>query len=485
MRLRDRLGLPPSMGIRTKLVLGVAFVHLLLMTIFVFDLVQRQREFLLAELSNRTLHHAQVLAVASSAWVLADDLVGMEEVLESGVRGGGVQYAMIVDPQGRVLAHTKREITGRFLIDRESRNALSGRQEPHVYFETEKSLYAAAPILVAGRLIGWSMLAVDKSATSEHLSYVTRTGLAYTMVAIGIGTLFALLLSRSILRQLRFLLRGVDNLHSNILDRPVQVVAEDEVGRVASAFNRALASLRSSLELLNREVIERKRAEEALRRLSRRQVGAIEEERKRIARDLHDELGQALSGMQFCLKSMQGEAERSNSSLEAPCQKLSSEVERMGVSIHRIANNLRPATLDHLGLLPAIEALIAEQLPAMGGKLSVKTDASGFRRRLPPDTEMIAYRIVQEGLNNVIKHSGASHVHLQLTVNHPNLIIAIHDDGMGIDGHRDGTVEGTFEHGIGLIGMQERAAAVGGKVDVKSRRRGGTTLRAELPYAEI
>lgn len=157
----------------------------------------------------------------------------------------------------------------------------------------------------------------------------------------------------------------------------------------------------------------------------------------------------------------------------------------MGISIHRIANNLRPATLDHLGLLPAIEALIAEQLPAMGRNLTVKTDASGFHRRLPADIEMIAYRIVQEGLNNVVKHAGASHVHLQLTVNHPNLIIAIHDDGMGIGGHEDEIAEGTFEHGIGLLGMQERAASVGGKVEVKSRRRGGTTLRAELPYAEI
>lgn len=481
----DRLRwLLPDASIRRKLILGVAFVHLLLMTIFVIDLVQRQREFLLSELTNRTLHHAQVLAVASSAWVLSDDIVGMEEVLESGVRGGGARLAMIVDPQGRVLAHTDRSRIGQYLADSASRQALAGEQSPRIFQEDASTLSAIAPIVVANRVIGWSLLAVDKSATSAHLAYVTRTGIAYTLAAIAIGTVFAVLLSRSILRQLRYVLKGVDRLQHDVLDQPVTVVSRDEVGRVAEAFNRALASLADSRERLNREVAERTRAEEGIRLLSRRQVDAIEAERKRIARDLHDELGQVLSGMQFCLKSMQSESERGGTVASDLCRRLSSEVERMGVSIHRIANNLRPATLDHLGLLPAIEAFVAEEISAMGANLKVDIEAAGFRRRLPPETEMVAYRIVQEGLTNVIKHAGARHVHLQLTVNHPHLIVAIRDDGIGIPDAGRHTGARSLEGGIGLLGMQERAASIGGMVEVRSRRGGGTTLRAELPYAE-
>jgi len=474
----------PDASIRRKLILGVAFVHLLLMTIFVLDLVQRQREFLLSQLTLRTLHHAQVLAVASSAWVMSDDLVGMEEVLESGVRGGGVRLAMIVDPQGRVLAHTDRARTGKYLADTESREALAGGRAPRIYQEDEATLHAVAPIIVADRLIGWSLLAVDKSATSAHLAYVTRTGIAYTLAAIAIGTVFAVLLSRSILRQLRHVLKGVDRLQHDVLDQPVAVVSRDEVGRVAEAFNRALASLAESRERLNREVVERTRAEEAIRMLSRRQVDAIEAERKRIARDLHDELGQVLSGMQFCLRSMQSEAENGGIGASDPCRRLSTEVERMGVSIHRIANNLRPATLDHLGLLAAIEAFVSEEVPAMGANLKVDIETAGFRRRLPAEAEMVAYRIVQEALTNVIKHAGARHVHLQLTVNHPHLIVAIRDDGIGISEHGRHNGDRSLDGGIGLLGMKERAASIGGKVEVRSRRGGGTTLRAELPYAE-
>lgn len=466
-------------SIRSSLVLGVAIVHLILMTIFVVDLVQRQKDFLLDELDRRTLHHVHVLAVSSAPWVLSDDLVGMEEVVEGSASGSGVRHAMIADPKGRILAHTDRSRIGLYLADPVSLAATAGERAVRVYQQTEAAIHAISPITSGGTQIGWAILAVDKSATNAYLAYATRTGILYTLAAIAIGTVFALLLSRSILRQLRLLLRGVDNLQRDVLDQPVKVVSRDEVGRVAEAFNRALASLVESRARLTAEIGERTRVEEALRTLSRRQVGAIEEERKRIARDLHDELGQALSGMQFCLTTMRSKMEGADAPLDGACARLAGEVERMGVSIHRIANDLRPATLDHLGLVPAIHAFIADQKPLIGDRLAISVDAAGFRRRLPAEVEMIAYRIVQEGLSNVIKHAAARHVDVLLTVNHPSLIVTIRDDGVGMPAR----VNGGGERGVGLLGMQERAASIGGRVEVRARRDGGTTLRAELPYA--
>ena len=482
--MKLRLGqLLPQASIQRKLVFGVALVHLMLMTIFVVDLVQRQRDFLWDELTRRTLHHAHVLAVSSSAWVLSDDLVGMEEVVQGSARGSDVRHAMIVDPSGRILAHTDRAKIGQYLADTTSLDALVGERTARVYQQSNAAIHALSPILVAEHLIGWSILAVDKSATLAYLTYVTWTGVIYTLAAIAIGTVFAVLLSRSILRQLRHILAGVDNLQKDVLDQPVKVVSRDEVGHVAKAFNRALASLVDSRQLLTAEIGERRLAEEALRTLSRRQAGAIEEERRRIARDLHDELGQALSGMQFRLKSMQTQTECAEGGIGNVCAKLAAEVERMGVSIHRIANDLRPATLDHLGLLPAIQAFVAGQLPLINDRMSIAVDAAGFRRRLPVDVEMIAYRIVQEGLTNVIKHAEATHADVLLTVNHPSLIVTIRDNGVGIARRPDGFNGHSVDHGIGLLGMEERAASIGGKVEIKPRQGGGTVLRAELPYA--
>jgi signal transduction histidine kinase len=474
----------PDASIRRKLVIGVALVHFMLMTIFVLDLVQRQRDFLWDELTRRTLHHAHVLAVSSSPWVLSDDLVGVEEVVQGSARGSDVRHAMIVDPTGRILAHTERDKIGLYLADSPSLAALGGEHAARVFQQSDTAIHVISPVLVADHLIGWSILAVDKSATLAYLAYVTRTGILYTLAAIAVGTVFAVLLSHSILRQLGHLLGGVDNLQRDVLDEPVKVVSSDEVGKVAQAFNHALASLADSRERLTAEVGERRRTEEALRTLSRRQVGAIEEERKRIARDLHDELGQALSGMQFRLKAMQSQTGAADPAIEEACARLSVEVERMGVSIHRIANDLRPATLDHLGLLSAIEAFVADQQPLVGERMAIAVDAAGFRKRLPIKVEVIAYRIVQEGLTNVVKHAKATSANVLLTVNHPNLIVTIRDNGIGMAGRPDEVNGHAGSHGVGLLGMQERAASIGGKVEIKPRKGGGTTLRAELPYGE-
>lgn len=477
----------PGSSIRRKLVMGVALVHLLLMTIFVLDIVHRQRDFLWDELTKRTVHHAEVLAINSSPWILSDDLAGMEEVVEGSSHGSGVRYAMLVEPGGRILAHTSRDKIGQYLTDKTSLDALSGPRTSRVYFQDENTIDAMAPIIVADRLIGWSILAVEKTTTTAHLAYVTRTGIVYTLAAIAIGTLFAVLLSHSILGQLRHLLSGVDYLQRNILDKPIAVVSDDEVGRVAKAFNRAIGSLAESRTQLTSEIAERRRVEDSLRALSHQQVHLIEDERKRIARDLHDELGQVLSGMQFCLKSLQ--SQDSIGHLGGTCAKLSGEVERMGVSIHRIANDLRPAILDHLGLIPAIQAFIADQQQLVGDRVRICMDAAGFKRRLPLDVEMTAYRIVQEGLTNAIKHAAATNVDILLTVNHPTLIVTIRDNGIGLGaanlGSAVGSGSGSGLQGIGLVGMQERAGAIGGSVEIKPRKERGTVLRAELPYLEV
>ena len=163
----------------------------------------------------------------------------------------------------------------------------------------------------------------------------------------------------------------------------------------------------------------------------------------------------------------------------------------MGDSIHRIANDLRPATLDHLGLIPAIQALIADQQLLVGDRVRISMDAAGFKRRLPPEVEMTAYRIVQEGLTNAIKHGVATEVDILLTVNHPTLIVTLRDNGIGLDvvnlgqaqslNSKSGNSKSGLQ-GIGIVGMQERARAIGGSVEIKSRKERGTVLRAELPY---
>lgn len=470
-------------SIRAKLIFGVAFVHLVLMTGFVFDLVERQKDFLLNELTRRAIHHADMIAVSTSSWVIADDLVGMEEVLQSSAQDRALRYAAVVGPEGRVLAHTDRKAVGQYLSDEISRSILSGERKSTIFAGDAQAVHAAAPILVESELLGWSILALDKGGTIQHLQYVTRTGVLYTLIAIAIGTVFAILLARSILRQLRHLLAGVDRLGANKLEPRVPIVSDDEVGRVARAFNSVLGSLEETQRRLGGEMAKRTQAEDNIRKLLQRQIGMVEDDRKRISRDLHDELGQVLSGIQFGIKALENGLPMGEKATLRKCKELEGMIETVGEAIHRIASDLRPAILDHLGLVPAVEAYVSDHAHRIPG-LKIDLNAAGFKKRPDPDVELAAYRIIQESLTNIVKHARARRAEIFLTISHPKLIIIIRDDGSGF-GTPAASTAGTWgSGGLGLLGMKERAASVGGDLEIRSNEGGGSLIRVELPAVQ-
>jgi two-component system sensor histidine kinase DegS len=155
----------------------------------------------------------------------------------------------------------------------------------------------------------------------------------------------------------------------------------------------------------------------------------------------------------------------------------------MGTSVDMIASDLRPATLDHLGLVPAVQSYLKE-LADRGFPLKTSFQASGLKRRLPPAIELACYRIVQEALNNIAKHAGARAAEIRLTMSHPLLILMISDDGVGFQETSVDHLHGPLAGGLGLPGMKERAAAVGGSLEIRTRKDGGSTIRIQIPIAE-
>lgn len=472
--------LPQS--VRLKLILGVAVVHLVLMSGFVTDLVVRQKSFLLHAAKTRAVNDARLIADTASSWVVADDLVGMEEVLESSARkGNNLRYAMIVSPRGRVLAHTERSKIGMYLHDPVSRRVLTGEQKARLMAVNADTIYSAAPIVMDRHLVGWSLVGLDTTATISHLRYVTRTGIYYMLAAVVVGTIFAVLLARSILGQLGLVLKGIDRLGKDVLDEPIPVVTTDEVGTVALALNESMQSLREGRNRLQQEMEERKKAEEEIRDLSRRLMGIIETERKRISQDLHDDFGQVLIGMKFRLQALEEMLPKNSLELKKKCKECFALVDQMGRSIHAISVDLRPPALDHFGLAPVVESLV-EEIEHRDTGLSIELQMAGFNRRLDPEIELVCYRIIQESLTNIVKHAKAKHVYIVLTVSHPNVILMIKDDGCGVS-RTDFPELTSSVKGIGLLGMKERAASVGGVFQVQLGAGGGTVIRVELPVA--
>jgi signal transduction histidine kinase len=202
------------------------------------------------------------------------------------------------------------------------------------------------------------------------------------------------------------------------------------------------------------------RLEAEARSLAAQLVRAQEEERQAIARELHDEIGQALSGVMLDL----GRA-------DAPREAIAASVERIVDELRRIALSLRPSMLDDLGLVPALEWQARE----VGGRtgLSVQIQAEESAGDLPEAHRTCIYRVVQEALQNIARHAGAKRVRIGLQKAAESVSLRVEDDGKGFAVARS--------RGLGLLGMEERVAQLGGRLRVQSEPGRGTTVTAELP----
>jgi two-component system, NarL family, sensor histidine kinase UhpB len=234
----------------------------------------------------------------------------------------------------------------------------------------------------------------------------------------------------------------------------LQVVRHDEVGRVVVAFNRMLDRL------------EQERQESA-----RRVLAAQEAERVGIARDLHDEVGQVLTGVLLQLNSIAETAPEHRADLDEARQ----SVRRALDEVRRISSELRPEMLEHLGLVSALTELATTFARVAG--VRVDRDFATSLPKIAPEVELAVYRIAQESLTNIVRHAEASRVTITLDSSHDSVVLRVVDDGRGFGGD-------PVEHG-GLRSMRERALLVGGALAIKDAPEGGVEIRLEVPATEV
>jgi two-component system CheB/CheR fusion protein len=228
-------------------------------------------------------------------------------------------------------------------------------------------------------------------------------------------------------------------------------------------------------EALKSEVSERQRSDELRVQLLRQLVSAQENERGRIARDLHDELGQQLTALRLKLETLKNNFGRDKKSAVQfeQTQAIAQEIE---FDLDFLAWNLRPAALDDIGLDGSLTDYVRNWTAHFG--IPVEVHVNGFDGpRLTPEIETNLYRIAQEALNNVFKHGEATRVDVILERRDRNVMLIIEDDGVGFDPES----KANNGRGMGLIGMRERAALIGGTVEIESAPNEGTTLYVRVP----
>lgn len=215
-----------------------------------------------------------------------------------------------------------------------------------------------------------------------------------------------------------------------------------------------------------------------LEKLTEKLFRIQEQERRRIARELHDEAGQALAAVSLSLERLTEKVHDRDNGLKRDIGDIRKMINRTSSEIRRLSYRLHPTLLSDLGLGPALDLAFKEV--KNHSKLGIEFRMVGFDQRLDPDMETVLYRFSQEALTNTLKHSGARHFRLSIIKSFPKIIFLAEDDGKGFHGQ----IVGSDKLSLGLLGMRERASLLGGTFLLRTRPGEGTRIRIEIPLAD-
>ncbi len=324
-----------------------------------------------------------------------------------------------------------------------------------------KILIANAALVLVGTIFGSAVTA----------GYVRERPEASTLELVGllaaIGILATVLVNAVILRlalqPLETLEKTAERVQGGDVEAraPRSPVADRELDDLTTTFNGMLDALAAYRE--------------RLREVAARALGAAEEERKRIARELHDETAQMLAALMIHIRVVRGTDDPAK--LAALLDDMREQIGTALEGIRRFARGLRPPALDELGLAAAIESHVRTVREMSGVDVRLEAPPLG-KGALPPEVELASYRIAQEALSNVVRHARAQRASVRVAREPDRLVLTVEDDGKGFDVE---AAMGRDAGGLGLFGMHERAAYLGGRVEVRSAPGTGTRVRAEIP----
>jgi PAS domain S-box-containing protein len=259
------------------------------------------------------------------------------------------------------------------------------------------------------------------------------------------------------------------------LDMPRQRELKQHEIHLMGSLGNFLGSAIENAQLM--ETIHRHRQD--LKRLTEKLFASQEEERRCIARELHDEAGQSLTGVKLALERLEENVDGSNPGIKKELGNIRAMIRRTSTEIRRLSYHLHPTLLSDLGLEPALNLYFKEIREH--SNLNIEFHMVGFDQRLSADIETVLYRFCQETLTNTLKYAGANNFRLSIIKSYPCIIFVAEDDGCGFD---PGVIE-KDKRRLGLLGMRERAHLFGGSFQLRSKPGEGTRIRIEIPHAEL
>jgi signal transduction histidine kinase len=313
---------------------------------------------------------------------------------------------------------------------------------------------------------------LDRMASRELVTLRNMVIWGLLLCAI-IGICLALQLTGIMTRPIHHLVQSANKIREGKFETRAEVFSNDEIGRLAVAFNQMAEAL-----MKYRQEVQIK--EKARLSLIERIVQVQEDERKSISRELHDHFGQSLLALMLKVESgckfSSGKCEFMDCS-DSLCFDIKNTIRQIIEEVHRLAWGMRPSILDDYGLDSALARHIQELSKTAGLEIDYQCTTPDGMKRLPPRIEVTLFRIAQEALTNVIRHSKASHASVILLRQIGEITMLVEDDGQGFNS----AAQDRGDQCLGLMGMRERANLLGGEFVIESAPGEGTTIRVKIP----
>jgi signal transduction histidine kinase len=302
-----------------------------------------------------------------------------------------------------------------------------------------------------------------------NVPYVTYIATVTVLLSIPVALLLAWLLVRPLLRRVKNVARASQRFATGDLQTRVKDRHPDEVGEMARQFDDMADTLEQNVVVL-RDLVERNAELTA-----QAEQAAIQAERVRLSRDLHDDIAQRIFSLSVSSAGLPATIEREPAQAVVQAQAIANLAEQTLLELRALLVELRPSQVVQHGLSQALKDLCDDWSAAHCIPVNCAILFNG--QRLPAKVEDTIYRVAQESLNNIAKHAQASAVHVSLVQGKKQITLSATDDGRGFDPDASGA-----EHKFGIISMQERAQAVGGSLAIESDTARGTTVRLTLPF---
>jgi signal transduction histidine kinase len=458
-----------GVSVRTKILGMVLALVLLLGLVVTLQVRAMLLRTMTDQLQQQSVSLARDVAARSADPILINDLYNLNRLLRATKNNNpDVRYAFVLDTQGHVLAHT---FEGGFPTALAAANVAHAADHHRAVLLTtnEGPVWDTAVPVLEGKA-GVARIGVSEARMQATVGAVTTQLLLTTVLVSVVGIATATFLTWLLTRPIRTLVQATEAVRRGDLSPRVARWADDEIGELATAFNAMTADLARAAQ-------ERAEREQMRASFLERIIGAQEDERKRIARELHDEMGQSLTSLLVGLKMIAESASLDDA--QGRAQDLKALTGSVLDDVRDLARELRPSVLDDMGLVAALERYTREY--AQRFTLAVDLQTVGLDGlRLPARYETALYRIIQEALTNIARYAGAENVSVLLERRPESVVAIVEDDGCGFEveqalrERRDG-------QNLGLLGMRERVELLGGKLTIESALGAGTTVFAQLP----